>query len=93
MKSVGLVNMRQRSCWCLKCMQAMMTGSLDWQPSKSMAEFQGGATFDQTEVMSMSMTHLPTYKQVRDSGLGMNANVWALAQEDKDMALSRLSLV
>lgn len=31
---VGLVHMRQRSCWCMNCMCAMMEGSLRWPESK-----------------------------------------------------------
>ena len=32
--NVGIVHKRNRSCWCMKCMKAMMKGSLDWQESQ-----------------------------------------------------------
>ncbi len=32
---VGNVHMRNRSCWCMKCMQSFMKGSLEWPTMKS----------------------------------------------------------
>lgn len=32
---VGNVHMRNRSCWCMKCMQSFMKGSLEWPAMKS----------------------------------------------------------
>jgi len=35
---VGLVHIRQRSCWCMNCMCAMMEGSLRWPESKPITD-------------------------------------------------------
>jgi len=32
--NIGIVHKRNRSCWCMKCMKAMMKGSLEWQQSQ-----------------------------------------------------------
>ena len=36
--NVGLVHSRMRSCWCLKCYEAMINGSLNWNADHSVAE-------------------------------------------------------